>query len=718
MDEKEIQRKSRHSTRTIGTVNESRPGDQKPAREANPMPVEDSRLTKRDTLAEGPATEARPVEDAKSIVETVSDEVSLSVKQPPGNPQDPSKPTEPQLTETAPLPSPQKGLSIDDKSPMVPPQKNVEKKSAPEMPKVNKATGVQLKAAWQTHKEHEQPGFDLTATFGNGCLQYWALFIAMMAQFALITHNLLPNIIAPSVDHWCKQPQEFFNITAEEWRNISAPLDVNGVWDHCFRYNPPLSVASSNRTLVPCQEWDFDPSSGNSIIREWNLVCDRRWLLKFASVAYFSSALAATPIVGYFSDEVGRRPVICISVTVLLVSGTAICIVNTFAPFVVLRASVAASVNAVRITSFVLLYELCAPKYQIRYCMLALGGSLITGQPSLGALRLVGSNWILAQALLMLPTSLLACAFYVTAESPRWLVSKAKYEDVERALLWAAQMNRKGVKQTKRQWRTIWEALRQVDAAVSARGKSGLSGILSSPILFRRSVILFFCWFVAIVAYYARFKTYKADSIWLLLTSVILKVPSFLLAYWSFTRVGRRRTLCAVLVGFSVIFGFGVLFVELELFPVLVEVMHRVCDVLIDVIITLLFTYNLELFPTEVRSTGLYAAYFFGRLGSLAAPVLLDVARTVTLCAVSVGGVLAALTVLFLPETKSCAIVDTIMDMDEAKHQEKMVRLDHILKSSAQAIAIQPRKHPKRSFTKRCERSKRTFKTDIPQHSS
>lgn len=44
----------------------------------------------------------------------------------------------------------------------------------------------------------------------------------------------------------------------------------------------------------------------------------------------------------------------------------------------------------------------------------------------------------------MLPTSLLTCAFYITSETLHWLLSKKKFEDVEKRVLWAASKN--GVK--------------------------------------------------------------------------------------------------------------------------------------------------------------------------------------------------------------------------------------------------------------------------------
>ncbi|CAN7937084.1 unnamed protein product, partial [Ixodes hexagonus] len=575
-----------------------------------------------------PDDETRLVKEAKPVARAVPEEAMPIVKERPDNLLALTNPVDTQPPAAASPTNLQERLFTEDKIPMVASLATSKAETHAEKPKVGKVTGVRLLVSWQPQKTAAQ-GTDLTTIYGNGYLQYTALFIAMISEFALIGHNLLHNVVAPNVDHWCKQPPQYLNMTSEEWRDISAPPAVSGVRNRCYRYEPPLSVASSNRSKVPCQEWDYEQGSGSSIITEWNLVCDRRWLLTLAYVSYMCGAMVSAPIAGKFSDEVGRRPVICVSAVILVISGMAVCFTTTFAAFTVMRVFVAASLSGIRVTSVVLLFELTPSEYQCLYCVLAVGTGLILAPPFLGVLHIFKANWILAQALVMLPTSLLTCALYVTSESPRWLISKAKYEDVQQALLWAAKMNGVSVNETKKQWRSLWDALRQVDAQVSARGKSGLRGILSSSTLLRRTVILSFVWFIAIVAYYARFHTRRTVSLWLLGACLGLKISSFFIMYQFLTRLGSRLMLCVVFAGSSLIFGCATLLTELRLFP------------------------------------------------------------AIELLAMSAIGVLTALVVLLLPDTKSCAIVDTIKDMDEKHRQETLARLGEHFKGPAPSVTFQ-----------------------------
>ncbi|CAN8000126.1 unnamed protein product, partial [Ixodes hexagonus] len=632
MDKKKNRRKSKHLVSTISTAE-----DRKSVRGARPKSVvEDSRTTKGWAAVEETTLDddTRLAKEAKPVAEAVPGEAPPNIKE---NTDD--LPALPKSVDTQPpaVASPtdlQERASNEDKIPMVALLETAEVKTDEENPEIDKVTGVQLLAAWQPQKGTlGLPGIDLTRIFGNGLLQFTALLIAMIAQFALVCHNLIYNVVAPNVDHWCKQPPEYFNITSEEWRDISAPRDANGVWNQCLRYEPPLSEPSSNRSKLPCKEWDYEGGSGSSIITEWDLVCERRWLLTLANAGYVIGAIASTPIAGTLSDEVGRRPVICVSATVLVISGIAVCFTTTFAAFVVLRVFVVASVCNIRMTSLVLLFELSPPRHQWRYCVFAVGAGLTLAPVFLGVLDIFKTNWILAQALMMLPTSLLVCAFNVTPESPRWLMSKGKYEDVEQVILWAARRNEISLHEAKGQWRPILEALRQFDLEAPVQGKSCLSGTLSSRTLLCRTGILSFFWFIAVIAYYARLRTRRTVSLWLLGAGIALKVPCFFLMYQFLKRKGRRLTLCAVFTGFCLVFGCATLLTELELFWAMAEVMHWL---------------------------------------------------TV--------GVLAALMAHSLPETTSCPIVDTIKDMEEESRRKKLARIEEILMGPAAAAANQSKK--------------------------
>ncbi|KAG0414514.1 hypothetical protein HPB47_008331 [Ixodes persulcatus] len=104
-----------------------------------------------------------------------------------------------------------------------------------------------------------------------------SIFIASMNSFAIVVY-------ARPVEHWCRPPPQFSTMPADVWKNQSIPVAPDGTFSKCTRYEPLLEAgnATENRTVVFCDEWDYDLlTTGQYIVSEWNLVCKRRWLLLF-----------------------------------------------------------------------------------------------------------------------------------------------------------------------------------------------------------------------------------------------------------------------------------------------------------------------------------------------------------------------------------------------------------------------------------------------------
>ncbi|KAK8774893.1 hypothetical protein V5799_010574 [Amblyomma americanum] len=111
-----------------------------------------------------------------------------------------------------------------------------------------------------------------------------------------------------------------------------------------MRDSPDASYAPK---VVPCTSWEFDMDKyGNNIVSQWNLVCDRRWLIDVARLVYSATCIISLPVSGVFADRVGRKTVIFITVPVVLVAGVGSSVPNDFQFFVAVRAIVSAATGA------------------------------------------------------------------------------------------------------------------------------------------------------------------------------------------------------------------------------------------------------------------------------------------------------------------------------------------------------------------------------------
>ncbi|KAG0412350.1 hypothetical protein HPB47_010516 [Ixodes persulcatus] len=526
------------------------------------------------------------------------------------------------------------------------------------------------KAAASTH--------ELSRIFGNGPTQYMALFIATLSDIALLCHNLVPSVMAADVDHWCKQPAEYSNLTTAQWRNISTPRDADGKWLRCVRYDPPLSVASTNRSTRPCQSWDYGPGAGRSLVAQWDLVCQNQWLLTLSSILYMSGAMTAAPLMGVLSDKVGRRPVICAAIVVLMMSGLALCFTNTYVAFLILRFWVSAAVSTLQITSFVLLFELSTREYQCMYCVITKAAAYTTAPLFLTVTGHFVPNWTMLQILVMLPTSLLTCGFYITLESPHWLLSKKKFQAAEKTVLWAASRNGVKVADAARQWRLVSAAWQYAEKDMTSASKSSMGDTMGAMNLLRRGVIMVWCWFLVVLTYYGRFLARGPATLWLLGSKLFLQLSFLYLLYRSMMFLGRRHSLWGVLMVFSLLVGSSTLMSVLNLDPNLVAFINAAIDVFLDMAAVLIYVVSVEIFPTVVRSLGVFTCYFFGRIGGMAAPIFyvmgLFSSSELALLSLSFAGLLTSLLVTYLPETMTHGIVDTIGDLDESNRQRRLRR--------------------------------------------
>lgn len=177
-----------------------------------------------------------------------------------------------------------------------------------------------------------------------------------LAGTAFLLHLISFRVTTRVMDHWCRPPEAFANLSAAEWRSTAIPLEPDGSRSQCTRFEPP--DAGSRARVVPCDAWDFDTERyGNNIVSEWRLVCDRRWLVELAVLVYMAACAVFLPLVGVAADRVGRRLVMHVSLAALVAAGFATSLANSYLLFVALRIVVSAASNALFLVLYAVLYE-------------------------------------------------------------------------------------------------------------------------------------------------------------------------------------------------------------------------------------------------------------------------------------------------------------------------------------------------------------------------
>ncbi|XP_040065779.2 solute carrier family 22 member 5-like [Ixodes scapularis] len=326
---------------------------------------------------------------------------------------------------------------------------------------------------------------DTALVFGHGTFQRLALLCATLSIFISVSNGLAAVVFARPVEHWCKPPPELAFMQTDVWKNQSIPVEPDGTFSKCTRYEPLVNAgnATENRTVVFCDEWNYDlATAGKSIVSEWNLVCQRHWLLLLHSLVYYGGAIAVS-LIGSFGDSLGRKPVFMVALLLQVASGTATIFSNTVVTFIILRFLTSVTSLMVMSMASVLLFEVTKTTHRVVFCAFAVSCTCAALPLFHFFLLAVGGHWRMAQAILMVPTCLLLFASYATEESPCWLLGLGDVEGTERAVISAARVNGYPLDDVKAKMNKIkYETLRRGNTQTNVQQSSTLDLVLNSSL--------------------------------------------------------------------------------------------------------------------------------------------------------------------------------------------------------------------------------------------
>lgn len=97
---------------------------------------------------------------------------------------------------------------------------------------------------------------------------------------------------------------------------------LNAPYSALDAFNVTDFLANGVNELVPCTSWEFDMSLiGNTILSEWNLVCDRLYLGSVVESCFLAGAGLGSVTSGWISDQYGRKHTLMAFASVQLVTG-------------------------------------------------------------------------------------------------------------------------------------------------------------------------------------------------------------------------------------------------------------------------------------------------------------------------------------------------------------------------------------------------------------
>jgi len=458
-------------------------------------------------------------------------------------------------------------------------------------------------------------------------------------------HMLAVNLLVPEQEFWCS-PESLgleAGVRPDDWNTT----------DGC------TFAELGEQVHQICTRWDYDRSTWpETAVSQFDLVCDRDYLRSLSQSLYMFGVMVGSFVSGLASDRFGRHRVTLISAFGLLASGIAVSFSASMAVFTFLRCLVAMFSVSCFTTGF------C-------YCMEIVGGRAATivgiglqcywslAYMLLPLVSWAFPRWNHLQLAVSIPVIVLVILLLIpglTTESPRWLLSRGRVEEATAILDTAARRNQVPAK-------VEGKAVSQGEkVAEAARGN--ITHLFRSRGLLRSTLIMYYLFFTNSFVYYG--LTLNSGSLIPgnihvnIVVSGLLEILANVCTIVAFLVVGRRISVC-VSMGLG---GLTLFFVPVAASVTGKAVLAQIGKFAITGSFSMVFVYAVEVFPTVIRNAGLGSASVLARVGGIVAPYigreLGKVSKSAPLYIFGVTSVLAAILVLFLPETKGLTPPDTL----------------------------------------------------------
>ncbi|XP_047482516.1 organic cation transporter protein-like [Penaeus chinensis] len=510
---------------------------------------------------------------------------------------------------------------------------------------------------------------DLLQLLGTG---KWNLmsFLSICYWVSLLpSHNVGPAFLTPEVGHTCRLPE-----------NATGGGNVTNMTGSQCSYE--VTTADGSTEERPCTEWNFDNATyTNTITSEFNLVCSLSFLRPtFKSISFFG-ALIGAPFSGWMSDRYGRKMMLSVGTVSYALLANALCWLPDIYSILTVRFLVGFMTPTSVHAGYTLSMETCDPRYRAATGILIFlpwTVSLIL----LGGVGFLIRDWRELMFTLSLPMFLFLPVLWFIDESPRWLIVRGRHQHALRVLQKAGRWNKVAMPAEEELY-AIMENIqkeaqktRRLSDALASGPLSCLRGVTrEAMVLFRtkriRSITLalYLDYLVLGTVYYGLSlggDQFGVDPFVYMTLGGVMELPGSTLTIPMVQKMGRKlSSILCFLVTAGALLALGV-----TTLGWLGMVFTMVGKMAITAAYQIIYLYASEVFPTEVRQRGMGTATMVAKVGSVAAPFLVENLSSIGpwVPLVIFGGVslIAAGVTLKLPETRGASLPDTVADLESS----------------------------------------------------
>ncbi|PNJ37967.1 SLC22A8 isoform 6, partial [Pongo abelii] len=495
-----------------------------------------------------------------------------------------------------------------------------------------------------------------------GRFQFLHVAILGLPILNMANHNLLQIFTAATPVHHCRPPP---NASTGPW---VLPMGPNGKPERCLRFVHPPNASLPNETqraTEPCLDgWVYN-STKDSIVTEWDLVCNSNKLKEMAQSIFMAGILIGGLVLGDLSDRFGRRPILTCSYLLLAASGSGAAFSPTFPIYMVFRFLCGFGISGITLSTVILNVE-WVPTRMRAIMSTALGYCYTFGQFILPGLAYAIPQWRWLQLTVSIPFFIFFLSSWWTPESIRWLVLSGKSSKALKILRRVAAFNGKKEEGERLSLEELKLNLQKEIAL--AKAKYTASDLFRIPMLRRMTFCLSLAWFATGFAYYSLAMGVEEFGVNLYILQIIfggVDVPAKFITILSLSYLGRHTTqAAALLLAGGAILALTFVPLDLQTVRTVLAVFGKGC---LSSSFSCLFLYTSELYPTVIRQTGMGVSNLWTRVGSMLSPLVKITGEVQPFIPNIIYGITALLggsAALFLPETLNQPLPETIEDLE------------------------------------------------------
>ena len=259
----------------------------------------------------------------------------------------------------------------------------------------------------------------------GGFRRYHLTLFALLCFSSFIPtvfHGISYVFIGWTPPHHCAVP-------ANQSKDDVIPRNSDGTYSSCQIY----VNKSVNNDTKDCTSWSYDSNGYETMVTEFDLVCDRMHLAELSQTLQMAGTIVADTICSYFTDKYGRKRIHIAVLYMTSIFGLGVTFSPTFVSMAVFRILVGATCIVAINSGLTLMMELFdSDRRAFAGICLEFGWLAVYFLPL--PLAYLAQDWRVFQLVGSLLPLVFTVYYCILPESPGWLVAYQRYDEAEDVL--------------------------------------------------------------------------------------------------------------------------------------------------------------------------------------------------------------------------------------------------------------------------------------------